>query len=53
MTKTTSAKESEGRGAKDIYVRERLGTPTDLKPEATRDISAALGDCWPTSSLFT
>ena len=28
--------------AKDAYVRERLGTPTDLKAEATRDISAAL-----------
>ena len=42
MTKT-AAKETQGRGAKDIYVRERLGTPTDLKPEATRDISAALG----------
>jgi starvation-inducible DNA-binding protein len=34
MTKTTSAKET--------HTRERLGTPTDLKPEATRDISAAL-----------
>ena len=42
MTKTTSAKETHARGAKDTYVRERLGTPTDLKPEATRDISAAL-----------
>ena len=27
---------------KEIHTRERLGTPTDLKPEATRDISAAL-----------
>ena len=27
---------------KDTHTRERLGTPTDLKPEATRDISAAL-----------
>jgi starvation-inducible DNA-binding protein len=27
---------------KETHVRERLGTPTDLKPEATRDISAAL-----------
>jgi len=43
MTKTTAAKETHGRGAKDAYVLERLGTPTDLKPEATRDISAALG----------
>src|ERR1700733_14033681 len=43
MTKTTSAKETQGRGAKETYVRERLGTPPDLKPEATRDISAALG----------
>jgi len=43
MTKTTAAKETHGRGAKETYVRERLGTPTDLKPEATRDISAALG----------
>ena len=34
MTKTPSAKET--------HTRERLGTPTDLKPEATRDISAAL-----------
>ena len=34
MTKTTSAKET--------HMRERLGTPTDLKPEAARDISAAL-----------
>ena len=41
MTKTTAAKEHM-RGSKDAYVRERLGTPTDLKPEATRDISAAL-----------
>ena len=30
------------RSAKETHVRERLGTPTDLKPEATRDISAAL-----------
>ena len=29
--------------AKDAYTREYLGTPTDLKPEATRDISAGLG----------
>jgi len=29
--------------AKELNVREHLGTPTDLKPEATRDISAALG----------
>src|SRR5579864_688662 len=42
MTKTTAAKETHARGAKDAYVRERLGTPTDLKAEATRDISAAL-----------
>ena len=34
MTKTTLAKET--------HMRERLGTPTDLKSEATRDISAAL-----------
>src|SRR5208337_4749351 len=33
MTKTTS---------KETHTRERLGTPTDLTPEATRDISAAL-----------
>src|SRR5208282_468184 len=33
MTKTPS---------KETHTRERLGTPTDLKPEATRDISAAL-----------
>jgi starvation-inducible DNA-binding protein len=42
MTKTTAAKETHAQGAKETYVRERLGTPTDLKPEATRDISAAL-----------
>src|SRR6202142_4358754 len=30
------------KSAKETHVRERLGTPTDLKPEATRDISAAL-----------
>ena len=42
MTKTTAAKETHARGAKDAYVRERLSTPTDLKGEATRDISAAL-----------
>ena len=42
MTKTTAAKETHGRSAKDAYLRERLGTATDLKPEATRDISAAL-----------
>jgi starvation-inducible DNA-binding protein len=35
MSKTPSAQ--------DTHTRERLGTPTDLKPEATRDISAALG----------
>src|SRR5277367_3391858 len=34
MSKTSSAKEAN--------TREHLGTPTDLKPEATRDISAAL-----------
>ena len=34
MSKTMSAKET--------HTRERLATPTDLKPEATRDISAAL-----------
>jgi starvation-inducible DNA-binding protein len=28
--------------AKEAYTHERLGTPTDLKAEATRDISAAL-----------
>ena len=28
--------------AKELSIREQLGTPTDLKPEATRDISAAL-----------
>jgi starvation-inducible DNA-binding protein len=36
------AKETSGRSSKDAHVRERLGTPTDLKSEATRDISAAL-----------
>ena len=33
---------SETNRAHDAYVRERLGTPTDLKSDATRDISAAL-----------
>jgi starvation-inducible DNA-binding protein len=28
--------------AKQAHTHERLGTPTDLKPQATRDISAAL-----------
>jgi starvation-inducible DNA-binding protein len=42
MTKTTSPKESHAQTAKEAHIRERLGTPTDLKPEATRDISAAL-----------
>jgi len=30
------------KSVKETHIRERLGTPTDLKPEATRDISAAL-----------
>src|SRR6201985_14764 len=42
MTKATAAKETSARTSKDVHVRERLGTPTDLKSEATRDISAAL-----------
>src|SRR6202451_183045 len=42
MTKTTAAKETSARTSKDVHVRERLGTPTDLKSEATRDISAGL-----------
>ena len=42
MTKATAAKETNARTSKDAHVRERLGTPTDLKAEATRDISAAL-----------
>jgi starvation-inducible DNA-binding protein len=42
MTKTP-AKETNARSSKDAHVRGRLGTPTDLGPEATRDISAALG----------
>jgi starvation-inducible DNA-binding protein len=37
MTTTTKT-----RSAKEAHVAERLGTPTDLKAEATRDISAAL-----------
>jgi len=41
MTKT-AAKETNAQSSKDAHVRERLATPTDLKPEATRDISAAL-----------
>src|SRR6201985_1583311 len=42
MTKATAAKETSARTSKDVHVRERLATPTDLKAEATRDISAAL-----------
>jgi starvation-inducible DNA-binding protein len=42
MTKTTSAKETRAQTPKEARLRERLGTPTDLKSEATRDISAAL-----------
>src|SRR5260370_42467682 len=42
MAKTTEAKETNVRTSKDAHVRERLGTPTDLKSEATRDISAGL-----------
>jgi len=34
---------SRAQSAKDAHTREFLATPTDLKPEATRDISAALG----------
>ncbi len=34
---------SKSQSAADAHTREYLGTPTDLKPEATRDISAALG----------
>ncbi len=30
------------KSVKETHVRERLGTPTDLKAEATRDVSAAL-----------
>jgi starvation-inducible DNA-binding protein len=42
MTKTTAAKETHPQTAKEAHLRERLNTPSDLKPEATRDISAAL-----------
>jgi starvation-inducible DNA-binding protein len=41
MTKTT-AKETHPQTATEAHLRERLNTPSDLKPEATRDISAAL-----------
>jgi starvation-inducible DNA-binding protein len=34
---------SKDQSAKVANTREYLGTPTDLKPEATKDISAALG----------
>ena len=34
---------SKDQSANIEHMREYLGTPTDLKPEATRDISAALG----------
>jgi starvation-inducible DNA-binding protein len=33
---------SKSPSAKEAHIREHLGTPTDLKPQATRDISAAL-----------
>jgi len=33
----------EARVAKEARIREHLGTSTDLKPQATRDIAAALG----------
>jgi len=33
---------STAQSAKEAHTRGRLGTPTDLKPEAVRDISAAL-----------
>src|SRR6202021_1635100 len=42
MTKAAAAKKTSARTRKGVHVRERLGTPTDLKSEATRDISAAL-----------
>ncbi len=42
MTKPTTTKETSARTSKDAHVRERLGTPTDLKAEATRDVSAGL-----------
>jgi starvation-inducible DNA-binding protein len=38
----TEAKMADKKSAGKIIQRERLGTPTDLKAEATRDISAAL-----------
>jgi len=38
----TEAKMADKKSAGKIVQRERLGTPTDLKAEATRDISAAL-----------
>src|SRR5579863_9237577 len=41
-TQFKEASMAKMRSAKETHVRERLGTPTDLKPEATRDISAAL-----------
>ena len=42
MTKTPGAKETSAQTSKVAHVRERLATPSDLKSEATRDISAAL-----------
>ena len=44
MTKTTAAKETHTQTAKEAHLRERLSTPSDLKSEATRDISAALAE---------
>jgi hypothetical protein len=38
--------------AKELNVREHLGTPTDLRPEATRDISAALSALLADTPLF-
>jgi starvation-inducible DNA-binding protein len=42
MNKDTFTKETHAQTPNAAHLRERLGTPTDLKPEATRDISAAL-----------
>ena len=42
MTKTTAARETSARTSKDVHVRERLGTPPDLKSEAIATLKMKL-----------
>ena len=44
----TEAKETSARTSKSVHVRERLGTPTDLKVGSdARYFRRACWDCWP------